>query len=1020
MWKSLKTSILVAFIVSAGELSAQSLPRVSVEGFVANVGQWPAEVLFASRNNGSDVWSTRTGVVHDSYSISSAEGIRRGTIVREAFNGVNSRFRLSASTPTAKVHFIQGYSGSEWYSAPVYSSVALMEYYPGVMFTFRHEPNGNVIRTIVAGDGADLSQISYEVFGGERPVTANITPSTSTVYGTYLGGASSDAIANIEYLPKGEVVVVGQTSSMTFPNATGGYSTVIKGATDGFVARFDRKLRRVISYTYYGGTGEDRITAVTKDVANNIVVTGETTSTDLPTTSGVTGKQFKAGIDAFVAKFDSTLSKLLVGFYHGGNNDDQPRSIIVDQNNMIYISGGTTSTANFPVTFPLIVKYEIPWTFPKQYLEMPGGGGNVGQVDGFVSVFTATGSIRHSRFYGGDGVESFTSMALDASGNVYLTGSTTSSNFETAPHKNEYFEPKLSPFDATFNGGKTDAFIVKLTSELGLVRTDDGTYSTFYGGNGDDEGKSVFVDGTGKAYVIGNTTSTNIPTTGLVNIQPIGQKDIFYTVFSVSGRELLSGMYFGGSGQDHVACAKQYQGGASAVIVGSTSSSDFPVFGDATVDDRSGATDGFIAILGSSTNKFTTLLPGSGVDTVISVLEDPYGDLYYAATTTSLDLATQDSSYADYAAGRTNYVAKYAFGIVDLTQPSGGATWCIGSSQTVSWSKQGIEDSVRYQIEVSRAGLEDWTTVAHSVKGNGYRWTIPSMPSGSYVLRLTSSRGHVSQLVTPLIIAGPPALTQQPMSSSACEGRPLTLGVAATGQELTYQWRRNGVDIKDAIGPDYTIPALSPQTVGQYVCVVNGKCSPNVTSQAAVVTIAPSTTITTQPVSRVVVQNTTLRLSVQATGGGLTYQWQKNGDPIPGATRSEYSVLAAALSDAGKYRCEVTGGCGTVTSDEIVVDVTPTTGVEEDPASQVRWVQLLGPIPASDVISVALSPSNPVHLSLRITDGQGRVVSSRDIGTITSITQIVQVSTSNLSSGVYALEFVGEQHSVRIPIIVQH
>ncbi|MBK7576210.1 MAG: hypothetical protein IPI24_02100 [Ignavibacteria bacterium] len=108
--------------------------------------------------------------------------------------------------------------------------------------------------------------------------------------------------------------------------------------------------------------------------------------------------------------------------------------------------------------------------------------------------------------------------------------------------------------------------------------------------------------------MIGNTTSTNIPTTGLVNIQPIGQKDIFYTVFSVSGRELLSGMYFGGSGQDHVACAKQYQGGASAVIVGSTSSSDFPVFGDATVDDRSGATDGFIAILGSSTNNSTTLL----------------------------------------------------------------------------------------------------------------------------------------------------------------------------------------------------------------------------------------------------------------------------------------------------------------------------------------------------------------------------------------------------------------------------
>ncbi len=142
------------------------------------------------------------------------------------------------------------------------------------------------------------------------------------------------------------------------------------------------------------------------------------------------------------------------------------------------MAGGTNSTANFPVTFPATVKVEVPWSFPKQFIDVPAGGASLGQTDGFVASFSTSGSIRHSRYFGGDGVESFTAMAMDPSGNVYLTGSTTSANFETAPNKDVFFEPKLSPYDGTFNGGKTDAFVVKLDNELALYRAEEGTYST--------------------------------------------------------------------------------------------------------------------------------------------------------------------------------------------------------------------------------------------------------------------------------------------------------------------------------------------------------------------------------------------------------------------------------------------------------------------------------------------------------------------------------------------------------------
>lgn len=971
-----------------------------------------------SRRNGSDVWITRTGVVHDRYTTSASNGARQGVVTREAFHGVNHQFRLELNSEVTRINFFVGSNSQLWYSAPVYASVAVMDYYPSVSFAFRRSKNGEVIRTLIDAEGADIHRIAYEVLGGAHPEVANLSQATTTVYSSYLGETSADVITDIEYLPKGEVVIGGGTATLTFPDAVGGYLHELKGTTDGFVARMDRKLQRVISYTYIGGTGEDRVTAITRDPSDRIYVCGETTSEDFPITSGVSGKQYRDGIDAFVAKFDSTLNKLLIGFYHGGNNDDRPRSILLDRNNLIYVSGGTNSTSNFPVTFPVTVQIEVPFTWPKQYIDVPGGGGNVGQTDGFVATFTPTGTLRHSRFFGGDGNESFNAMTLDASSNVYLTGSTTSTNFETAPHKNDFWEPKLTPFDETFNGGKTDAFIVKLTSELALARADEGTYSTLFGGNGDDEGVSVFVDATGKAYLMGNTRSTNIPTTGLVNTQPFGQTDIFFCVFSSTGRELLNGMYFGGSGTDEIFNALQLSSGSSAVVVGSTSSIDFPVFGDGVDDARAGISDGFVAVLSSSAVQYASLILGGGADTIRAVVGDQQGDLYFAGTTTSRDLATQDSSYGRYQDGSSNYVGKYAFGVVDLTLPAAGDTWCIGSSQSISWSPRGMNDSVRYLVEISKEGNVEWSTVAVAIKGNGYRWTIPTLPAGPYVMRLTSTRGHVSQMLAPFTIEQAPSITMQPKNVGACEGSPVSLSVATSGNGLTYQWRKNGTTISGATDSLLTITSVDATTIGQYTCVVSGACSPSAISQNAFVSIAPSTTITNQPIGQTIEEGRPLRLVVEATGGILTYQWRKNGEPIAGATGAEFVRASAVLSDAGKYSCDVTGGCGSESSAEVTVIVTPTTGVEEEVTSSVFSIQLLGPVPAADVVSISLRPAEPVSFTVRFIDQHGRLASIQDLGLVGSAESTIQVSTANLRSGVYVMEVYGGSNVHRLPLIV--
>lgn len=1014
-------ALVLQYAALGAQTASQTYPELRF--FVKNVGQWPPQVLFAARTQGADVFITDRGVAVDQFT---REGkVRKGHVTSEQFalpavQALGS-VTLSGSDEHRTVTFIKG---AQAYTAPTFTSVVFPDIVPGVAATYSFDSKGRVQRTLSAARKELLSTLRIRTSSSATEQPQETTPPTSIVYGAYIGGSQPTVLAGIEILSNNEVVVAGSTSELSFPATVGGYKSASKGGLDAFLMRCDAKLQRVLSYTFYGGSADDRVRDVTIDASNNIYICGETISNDLPTTNSATSKTYKTGLDAFAAKFDSTLTKLLTGFFHGGNRDDVARGIAVDDNGTIAIAGSTTSTVNLPNTMPATAA--LTWTFYPQMgnpepinVAITSGRTNSGTTDGFVATFTGSGIMQQSRYFGKEGVDFFTAVAFDKSSYVYLTGSTASTNFETVPVANAKWNGRL-PYDRTYNGGTTDAFVVKFNVNLTYSQTDGITFSTFLGGNKDEEARSIEVDALGRIYITGVTTSTNLPAIGTLSTLNTGKKDAFYAQFGADGGDISGCTYFGGSGNDELVGARLIPNSSNVLIYGSTESSDFPIEGQGARSERIGTTDGFLSVINLGALNYSTLVVGSQTDTVVGSIADRLGDPYYIVNTTSSDLRAHDSSFAKTNSGLSGYVAKLAFGILELNSPTGGETVCVGGTRSISWSALGMADTTKFKIEYSPAGGSNWKEVVKSVGGRSYSWKVPAVANGPYVLRVTTIHGHVSELITPFMISNPPVITSQPKNVSACLGKPVTVTVSASGMGLKFQWRKGGVNIPSATDSAYTIASLDATSLGKYDCIVSGMCSPNVTSQSATVSSAVATEITRQPQTSVTVDvGMPFSLSVTASGSDLRYQWFKNDAPVSGATTAQYAVATAAKSDEGVYICQVSGGCGNVKSTASTVVVQGGTSVDEEVPVDGTRVRVMGPQPASDKLSVCINSRSAQPAVARILDLRGTVVVMHEVGVLLGGQQTIEIPVRTCASGCYILELRIGSSSVYSTFIVQ-
>ena len=290
-----------------------------------------------------------------------------------------------------------------------------------------------------------------------------------------------------------------------------------------------------------------------------------------------------------VAKYDTSralyIDPLIYSTYLGGSGTDVAYSIAVDSAGNAYVTGYTTST-DFPTMNPLQT-----------------ANGGAGKADSFVTKINAAGSaLVYSTYLGGGGDDYGHGIAVDSTGNVYVTGSTTSTDF-----------PTMNPLQTANGGaGKADSFVTKINATGSAL-----IYSTYLGGSGDDYGSGIALDSAGNAYVTGYTTSTDFPVTagafqtvcaGADNCATYG--DAFVTKINPTGSALVYSTYLGGTYQDASGSIAVDSGG-NAYVTGFTDSNDFPVTPGAF--ETTGPGYGFVSKFDptGSTLIYSTYLNGS-------------------------------------------------------------------------------------------------------------------------------------------------------------------------------------------------------------------------------------------------------------------------------------------------------------------------------------------------------------------------------------------------------------------------
>ena len=298
----------------------------------------------------------------------------------------------------------------------------------------------------------------------------------------------------------------------------------------------------------------------------------------------------------------------LYSSYLGAGGLDGSSAIAVDANGNAYVAGWT-SAATLPVTAGAA--------------QSTHGG----MTDAFLVKVDSTGTVRlYTTYFGGSMNDYGKAVALDQAGNIYIAGSTNSSNF-----------PVLNPIH-TYAGG-TDAFVAKFAPTGALI------YSTLIGGSGNDEAHALAIDSVGEVYAAGSTDSPNFPTTaGAYRTSRAGVLDAFVVKLDAAGTAKIYSTYLGGGSADE-ANGIAVSSARGAWVTGTTWSPDFPQKGG--LQTLGGSTEAFVAKLNltGSDLLFSTFLGGNSIDEGMAIALDPAGNAYVTGNTSSANFPATAGAY---------------------------------------------------------------------------------------------------------------------------------------------------------------------------------------------------------------------------------------------------------------------------------------------------------------------------------------------------------------------------------------
>ncbi len=553
---------------SVGSLpTVDAAPVGSTLLFEPNAGQFDDEVAYLARGPGQTVFLAADGMhlVLTEAALRDAEP--RRSVVRIQFREAQAGKFVGLDRAGTITNYFR--DDSSITNVPNYERVRQLDVYPGIDVIY-YGSHGRLEYDIMVFPGADLDSIRLRLSGhdaasvseagdlvlttpagsvklhrpiayqhedGERievPVSFRlagnelgfdvgsfdaskplvIDPILS--YSTYVTGSMENLAGAIAVDEDGNAYITGETNSTDFPKV-GAYQTQRKGYQDAFITKIDANGGRIIYSTYFGGKqGATAGRGIAIDALRNAYITGVTTSSSLPTTSGAYRRTIGPN-SGFVAKLNPQGNALLYStFIPGGEG----AAIAVDAQGSAFVAG--TAYGNFSAT---------------------SGGVQTSAPNAksaFVAKLNAAGSAMvYATFLGGaSGEQSAAGVAIDAAGNAYVAGRTSASDF-----------PIANAYQASLSG-RADAFVAKLNPTGSAL-----VYSTYLGGALDDFAYAVAVDGAGNAHVVGTTYSANYPVMRAFQSSKAytgsgheGLNNAFITKLNAAGDGLVYSSFYGGQG----------------------------------------------------------------------------------------------------------------------------------------------------------------------------------------------------------------------------------------------------------------------------------------------------------------------------------------------------------------------------------------------------------------------------------------------------------------------------------------
>ncbi|MEM4326260.1 MAG: SBBP repeat-containing protein, partial [Candidatus Pacearchaeota archaeon] len=917
--------------------------------FIENKGQWDQDVLYLCRMNGTDIWITRKGINYTFYKKDKiGDGrcpdhqydVLFGHRIIIEWEGCNSDIIVQNNRKDLSYHnyFINGWRNEGVSYVPLYKEVLIKNLYEKIDIRYYFD-KGCLRYDFIVYPGGDPSNIKFKIRGqyndvvksneivcttrfGEMSVSdlysyqnnywrvesSFVKQENNTyaieignyakdqllvidplIYSTYLGGSIDDNSYSIAVNNTGEVYVAGKTSSVNYDVTPGVFQIFNNGADDVFVTKLNSSGNSLVFSTYIGGTSGETANAIDIDALGDIYITGMTISNNYPTTSGVFQSTHGGGItDAFITKLNSTGSSLVYSTYIGGNASDWGEGIFVDNGGNAYITGYTASS-NFDVT-------------PGSYQTI-----NDGFNDIFISKLNPGGSgLIYSTYLGGSSNDYGLGIVVDNSGNAYITGRTSSNNYDIT----------LGAYQVV-NNGMDDAIITKINSSgTSLI------YSTYIGGSGNDWGRDITIDNLGNAYVTGKTTSIDFDVTaGAFQAILQGSDDAFVSKIDLSAGTLVYSTYIGGSGIDD-GWGIEIDNFSNVVIVGYTNSIDFDITPNATQITNNGNNDVFLSVLDLSINNllYSTYLGGSSNDWGYDLIIDCENNTYITGITTSGDYVVTTGSYQTSPDGSyESFITKISYdtSFIILLSPSFADSQIVCVNEPIA----PIVYSIPLGSNINVSGLPNGVNSTISISGDSIIIIGVPISPGIFNYTITVIVGCINVTATGLIIVNQsPSINVIPANPDICMGDSILL--VAEGA-TNYIWSPSiGLS---ATNQDSVIAFPSTNATYTVIGIDSNNCSDSVNVFIVVHNPPQVQAYSNSPVC----EGDTLNLFSQPNGMN-SYSWSGPNGYI--STQQNPVISNVSMGSGGTYTVTVVdgNGCEGMGVVNVVISSPPTASISGD------------------------------------------------------------------------------------------